>query len=733
MKIITTLSLLICLATLGLYGQGAKLFDNGSLHEIRITFQEDDFWQILSDNYFDGGDPFSGGSNNIEYLMCSISVDGEVTDSVGLRQKGFSSHFASVGKKKSLKVDVNEFVSGQKIDGLKKFNIHNGVGDPGFSRDFIAYHLMRRMGVKVPRVAYTKLYLNDTYWGLYALVEQVDKTFLENNFSNGDGNLFKNMGNSELLWEGPNKNQYKENIALKTNEAEDDWTAFVNFIDVLNNSSDTEFAEKIKEVFDVEYYLKVLSVDLITDNWDSYIEHGRNFYIYYNPDIEKFQWIPWDYNFSLGGDFGFGDPFGGPETSNLPNDRSECSTFLEGTIPHDYDEVLEEVLKSDPTCCLFEWDSKCQSTYVAYESGDFDPEANRPNLQNIGFFEFQPSKVLIQKILAVPQFREIYLDNMCKLVNIHFSSENLDPIVDANADLIRNSVFDDVNNNFTYLDFEYDVAYGTGRDGIPSVKEFIREKISFAKDQLDENFFSCLNDPNVFDWHDIVINEFVASNDSLSGTFDQDGDADDWIELYNTTDEDIDLGGFYLSDTYSNIGKWTIPPNTIIAPQSYIIIWCDEDDEQEGLHANFKLSKSGESIILSDSNFTAIDSLSYLGQETNVASARIPNGIGDFIQQGFTFAYNNDDFSALDNLDQVAIKIYPNPAQNLVNVSMNEKGLQTYSHIDILNSLGQLVNTTNIKKEESMQFDLGSMTNGLYWLQFRGFSKSKAYPLLISR
>ena len=133
----------------------------------------------------------------------------------------------------------------------------------------------------------------------------------------------------------------------------------------------------------------------------------------------------------------------------------------------------------------------------------------------------------------------------------------------------------------------------------------------------------------------VVINELMADNDNTSE--DPQGDYDDWVELFNRTDSPVDLTGMYLSDKEDNPTKWQFPDGTEIAANGYLIVWCDEDhdDEEatEGLHSNFKLSKSGEAVLLVDTDAngnTVLDSIVFDEQETDVSYGRIPNGTGDF-------------------------------------------------------------------------------------------------------
>ncbi len=133
----------------------------------------------------------------------------------------------------------------------------------------------------------------------------------------------------------------------------------------------------------------------------------------------------------------------------------------------------------------------------------------------------------------------------------------------------------------------------------------------------------------------VVINELMADNDNIIA--DPQGDNDDWIELFNRTDSDVDLTGMYLSDKVDNPTKWQFPDGIEIAANGYLIVWCDEDHDDEaateGLHSNFKLSKSGETVLLVDTDAngnTVLDSVVFGEQGTDVAYGRFPNGTGDF-------------------------------------------------------------------------------------------------------
>jgi len=138
----------------------------------------------------------------------------------------------------------------------------------------------------------------------------------------------------------------------------------------------------------------------------------------------------------------------------------------------------------------------------------------------------------------------------------------------------------------------------------------------------------------------VVINELLPVNSTNST--DQNGEYDDWIELYSNSSMDLDLSGCYLSDSRSNLDKWKIPDGTVIPANGYLIIWADGDTLQSGLHANFKLTSEGEKIYFSNPDILIIDKVEYPAQDAQIAYARDPDWSGEFVWQTPTFGISNN-------------------------------------------------------------------------------------------
>lgn len=128
----------------------------------------------------------------------------------------------------------------------------------------------------------------------------------------------------------------------------------------------------------------------------------------------------------------------------------------------------------------------------------------------------------------------------------------------------------------------------------------------------------------------LYINEFMASN--ATTICDSFGSYSDWIELYNSTDTDMDISGFGISDNLSQPMKYRFPDGSTIAAKGYLVVFCSGNEGMQNgeLHAPFGLRSYGEDVVIANRAGRIIDSYSFKNQETDVSMARIPDGAGEF-------------------------------------------------------------------------------------------------------
>ncbi len=158
-------------------------------------------------------------------------------------------------------------------------------------REVIAYDLLEEMGVATPKHSYVNFYVNGELFGLYLMVEAVDGEFIEDNFKNTNGDLYKPDGvGSDLVWIDDDIDSYSD-INLQNNEETTDQGAFINFINQMDYGS--------TDVIDIDSLLRYMSVSVALSNLDSY--HGplaHNYYLYEQDGV--FNLLPWDFNEAFG-------------------------------------------------------------------------------------------------------------------------------------------------------------------------------------------------------------------------------------------------------------------------------------------------------------------------------------------------------------------------------------------------------------------------------------------------
>ena len=242
----------------------------------------------------------------------------------------------------------------------------------------------------------------------------------------------------------------------------------------------------------------------------------------------------------------------------------------------------------------------------------------------------------------------------------------------------------------------------------------------------------------------LKINELLADNDATN--VDEAGEFDDWIELYNPTDQALSLSGLYLTDDLDNLTLWQFPDTAIIImPGSHLIIWCDNDESQGTLHTNFKLSSDGETLaLIKPDGTTIIDYISFESQTTDQSYGRIPDGDDVWDSMSPTPGYSNSGLSTLVNNSIPATyrlyQNYPNPFNPLTTLryDLPEDAIINIIIYDIMGRVVRtLVNNQQNAGFKSIQWNATnnqgmSVSSGvyLYKIQAGNFTQTKKLILL---
>ncbi|MCU0428723.1 MAG: CotH kinase family protein [Cytophagaceae bacterium] len=145
-----------------------------------------------------------------------------------------------------------------------------------------------------------------------------------------------------------------------------------------------------------------------------------------------------------------------------------------------------------------------------------------------------------------------------------------------------------------------------------------------------KKLFFCLSFFLLWSSHgQLLINEYSCSN--FKQTLDNFNKYEDWFEIYNAGTNAVDMSGYMVSDKLNKPAKWKFPIGTVIAAQSYLLVWASNKDtvvSSTHFHTNFKLSQTGipDKLVLRNTSGVVLDSLTLKKTQKNHSNGRSTNG-----------------------------------------------------------------------------------------------------------
>ncbi|HSI82645.1 MAG: CotH kinase family protein, partial [Candidatus Methylacidiphilales bacterium] len=249
------------------------------------------------------------GAMGIEfkYVHADLEFSGLNMKDIAARYKGNATFMASRNSiKKSLKLDLNKYVKGQKLADEATINLHSNAMDPGWMNEILSHRLYRDSGVAAPRTAYARVHLtvpgkyDKQYIGLYSLVEDVDKKFFKNRTDHDAGAIFKPSTRELFKDLGDNWKAYNQIYDPKSDLTPEQSKRVMDFAKLVTNANDQVFAAQVGDYLDLDLFARYMAVTTWLSTMDSILGMGQNFYVYLDPKSNKFQFVPWDLDSSFG-------------------------------------------------------------------------------------------------------------------------------------------------------------------------------------------------------------------------------------------------------------------------------------------------------------------------------------------------------------------------------------------------------------------------------------------------
>ena len=514
-------------------------------------------------------------------------------------------------------------------------------------------------------------------------------------------------------------------------QSSNDWQKLGNFLDTLNNN----FSD-IETVMDIDRALWMMAFENLTVCLDGPINSiPHNFYLFQDNN-GRFSPVLWDMNMSFG-----------TFKNGLPAPVSNAD-LQQLDIYHNSNDLSNKL-----TSKIFS-DNRYKRMYVAHMrtilneqflNNNYITRANQ--LQQIidvdvsldpntfyTYTEFNDnisSSVGVNPIIGLSELMSSRIQYLQSLADFTASTPIITPL---NTNTVSphttvNIIAEISNSNFAYLGYRYKFAdkfeklqmFDNGQHGDALAGDGIfGATINVDARDIQYYIYAENNDAGIFspersekEFHQLpvvsglVINEIMASN--TISVADQDGEYDDWVELYNGNSFSLNLNGYYLSDNENDLTKWSFS-NVSIPANDYLIVWCDTaGNTQSGLHTTYRLSSDQEEVYLTSPTGVIVDAVHYVNMPEDVGYARVPNGTGIMQYQNHTYYANNHPITANNDITLLndRLRVYPNPSNTRVYV------LGAVDDVNVFDMMGKQVFSAHAVKT----IDISTWKSGVYFVK----------------
>lgn len=583
-------------------------------------------------------------SANFEYIL-----DGKVVDNQEV-EIGVYGGCTRIHVAKSLKIKANKrsgknkmnytsFFHDRSYKKIKSLALRNGGN--GYSyvqpriRDMFIQSLANGMNIDKQSAQPVSFYLNGKFYGMMILTERTDEDYVYHNYGLDEDEI-------DLL----SVNAAGYNIEVGTKDA---YNEMINYAS--KNYDKADFYENLDKMMDIDEYVDYQILEQYVGNTDWV---SNNTKLWRKKDGGRFRWILYDTDFGLS------------KATSLDQDMIKFATSEKGTEP--CWTLLKACLKNED----FRWkfldqyldrlknqftderiDTKVDSLWTLTELDMCATIKNSGFLGcpgNLNTYDQEVEKMRVfakeRKSYVVDQLKkEFGLGDdtvTLKVRTVTTDGTSVEVPFFVNKREHKNPKY----NAWTYsnerVKVEVTVPYGykinhwllnnvpvKNDDGTDYTGNSLTE-IAKGEELKFSIFFSTDYDCPLPTG--LCLNELCASNET---TLDENGEASDWIEVYNSSDGDIDMAGMIIENE-TKVARYEMPEGTgetVVPAHGYKLLWADKKPELGPLHLNFKLGASASETIVLRTKYQGaeveLSRLTYTPHSTDESYGRETDGAED--------------------------------------------------------------------------------------------------------
>ncbi|MFV0308967.1 MAG: CotH kinase family protein [Desertimonas sp.] len=242
-----------------------------------------------------------------EWVLATVTIDGESYDDVGIRLKGNSSlrDVSAVADPATLPwlIDLDREIAGQHHDGLVEMVVRSSTTSTGMN-EAVALELLEAAGLASQDAIASSFSVNGGDPVLRLVIDNPDDAWMNEEL--GEGALYKAESTGDWSYRGDDPGAYDDVFDQEAGDDVADLTPLIEFLQFINESDDASFEAELPDRLDVDGFATYLAMQELLANFDDIDGPGNNAYLFWDPVVERFTIVAWGHNLALGASMGGG-------------------------------------------------------------------------------------------------------------------------------------------------------------------------------------------------------------------------------------------------------------------------------------------------------------------------------------------------------------------------------------------------------------------------------------------
>jgi spore coat protein H len=263
------------------------LFNQNAVQEIRLSVNSRDLKTLKANFQLN------------TYYPADLTWKNVKVRNVGIRSRGQGSRN---GTKPGLRVDMAHYTTGQTLVGLSTIILDNIWQDDSLLRERLAFTFFERLGQGAPRESFCRLYINNEYFGLYAITEEIDGNFAKRVTGETDGTMFEFHWFIDKQWRAEDLGavaNYKVLLEPRTHVLDADSTLYgpvQQLFKEVNGPDDAVWRSRVEQYIDLPQLMTHIAIEQFLLDNDGFLgaQGMNNFYLYRFQGTQKHRLFVWD-------------------------------------------------------------------------------------------------------------------------------------------------------------------------------------------------------------------------------------------------------------------------------------------------------------------------------------------------------------------------------------------------------------------------------------------------------